>query len=56
MLNIASQPTIMKSVFESTDSGLELADSSTDSDAHPAKVGMWVRALIVISLKGNKNS
>ena len=29
---------------EAADSGLELVDSSTDSNVEPAKVGMWVLA------------
>ena len=34
----------MKLVVESADSELESADSSTDSNAEPAKVSMWVLA------------
>ena len=30
------------SVLETADSELELADSSTDSNADPSKVGVWV--------------
>ena len=39
----------MKLVVESANSGLESADSSTDSNAEPAKVGMWV--LVFSSIK-----
>ena len=35
----------MKSVLESAGLGSESANSSPDSNADPAKVGMWVRAL-----------
>ena len=47
MFNTGSWPTIMKSVVESADSGLESACSSADSFADPAKDGVWVRAFIV---------
>ena len=43
--SIGRQPTVMKSVVESADSRLESADYSADSNADPAKVGAWVRAL-----------
>ena len=42
---IGRQPTVMKSVVESANSRLESADYSADSNADPAKVGAWVRAL-----------
>ena len=43
MFNIGSRwQTIMKSVLESSDLGLELSDSSANSNADPAKVGIWV--------------
>ena len=32
----------MKLMVESVDSKLESADSSADSNANPAKVGVWV--------------
>ena len=44
MFNTGSRPTITKLVVESVDSGLEKADSSTDSNADSAKVGVWVGA------------
>ena len=40
MFNTGSWPTIMKSVVNSADSGLELADFNTN----PAKVGVLARA------------
>ena len=40
----------MKSVVESANSWLELADYSTDSNADPAKVSVWVRALSIVKL------
>ena len=42
--NIGSRLTIMKSMVESADSGLELTNSPFDSNTDPAKVGMLVRA------------
>ena len=44
IFNRGSRPTVMKSVVESDDSGLESADHSTDSNTDPAKVGVWVWA------------
>ena len=38
----------MKSVVELADSGLESGDSSADSNADPAKVGIWLRAFRAI--------
>ena len=37
MFDTGSRPTITKSVVESTDSGIELADSNADSAANPLK-------------------
>ena len=51
MFNTGSGLTGMKLALESADSGLELADYSTDSNTDSAKVGVWVRALKVILLK-----
>ena len=45
MFDTGSGPTVMKSVVESADSGLELANDSTDSNADPAKVVVSVWAL-----------
>ena len=42
MFNTGSWPTIMKSVVESADSGID----SVDSTANSAKDGVWVRALM----------
>ena len=42
---IGSQWTLIRSLVESADSGLELADSSANSSADPAKVDVWVWAL-----------
>ena len=41
MFNTGSRPTITKLVV---DLGLELVDSSADSNADPAEVKVWVRA------------
>ena len=43
MFNMGSQPTGMKSVVESAESGLESADYSTDSNTDSAKVGVLVQ-------------
>ena len=40
-----SRPTIVKSVVESADSGIEWADSIADSASNPLRIGLWVRAL-----------
>ena len=45
MFNTGSQLTITQLVVESADSGLELVESSDDSDVDPAKVGVWVWAI-----------
>ena len=42
MFNTGSWQTITKLLVESADSGLESADSSIDSYANQAKVGVWV--------------
>ena len=44
MLNMGRLLIIMKLVVESADSEQALADSSTDSNIDPAKVGVWLRA------------
>ena len=46
MFNIGSLPTLMKSVVESTDSGLELADSSADSNTNPGKTFVYNRSTL----------
>ena len=46
MFDMESRPTIVKSVIESADSGIESADSTTDSAIIPLKIGLWVWALI----------
>ena len=49
MFNIGSWPTVMKSVVESANSGLESANFNADSNADPEKkslhVGMGLYAL-----------
>ena len=35
-------------VLESANSDLELVDSSTNSNADPPKIGMWVQALTMV--------
>ena len=45
MFDMGCQPTIVKSMVESADSGLESADYSANSNAVPAKVVVWVWAL-----------
>ena len=54
MFNIGSQPTLMKSVVELGDSRLELADSSSNFNADPAKDGVWVQALSLSRLIGSR--
>ena len=44
MFDKESQPTIVKSVVESADSGIETADSPADSASNPLRIGLWVRA------------
>ena len=41
-----SPPTITELVVESTDCGIESADSTTDSAADPVKIDLWVRATL----------
>ena len=45
MFNTGRRPTIIKSVVELADSGLESADSKASSNADSVKDGVWVRAL-----------
>ena len=52
MFNTGSRLTITKSVVELANSGLELADSSADSNADPAKVSVWARAFTFWLLHG----
>ena len=40
MFTTGSRPTITKTVVESADSGLESADSTTNSAADPVKTGL----------------
>ena len=47
MFDMESRPTIVKSVVESADSGIESADSTADSAIIPLKIGLWVWAFIV---------
>ena len=51
MFDMDSQPTIVKSVVESANSGIESADSTTDSAANPLRIGLWVRAFRFIYTK-----
>ena len=44
MFDMESRPTIVKSVLESADSGIESADSTADSATIPLKIGLWVWA------------
>ena len=46
MFDMESRPTIVKSVVESTNSGIESADSTADSAIIPLKIGLWVWALM----------
>ena len=39
-----SRPTVVKSVVESANSGIESADSATDSAIIPLKIVLWVWA------------
>ena len=45
MFNTGSWPTITKSVVESADSGIELANSTIYSAANTLKIALWARAL-----------
>ena len=42
MFDMESPPTIVKSVVESADSGIESAYSTVDSAIIPLKIGLWV--------------
>ena len=42
MFDMDSRPTIVKSVVESADSGIESADSTADSAINPLRIGLWV--------------
>ena len=44
MFDMDSRTTIVKSVAESADSGIESADSTPDSPSNPPRIGLWVRA------------
>ena len=44
-LDKESQPTVRRVSLQLADSGLELANSSTDSNADAAKFSVWVLAL-----------
>ena len=44
MFDMESRTTIVKSVVEMSDSGIELADSTADSATTPLRIGLWVRA------------
>ena len=48
IFNIGSRLTVIESVVQSADSGLESADYNTDSNANPAKVSMWVWAFKMV--------
>ena len=48
MFDMESRPTIVKSVVESADSGIELADSTADSATIPLKIGLWIWAFNVL--------
>ena len=50
-----SRPTIVKSVVESADSGIELADSTADSATNPLRIGLWVLALKALAHCTTKN-
>ena len=47
MFDMESRPTIVKSVVESADSGIESDDSTADSATNPMRIGLWVGALKV---------
>ena len=48
MFDMDSRPTIVKSVVESANSGIETADSTADSAIIPLKIGLWVWTLSVL--------
>ena len=47
MFNIGSRSTVIKSVVQSVNSGLESANYIADSKANSVKLGMWVQAFNV---------
>ena len=49
MFDMESRPTIVKSVVELADPGIESADSTAVSAIIPLKIGLWVWALKVSS-------
>ena len=46
MFDMDNRPTIVKTVAESADSGIESADSTTNPASNPLRIGLWVWALI----------
>ena len=42
MFDRDSRPTIVKSVVESADSGIEPADSTADSVINPLRIDLWI--------------
>ena len=52
MFDMESWPTIVKSVVESADSGIESGNSTTDSATNPLRIGLWVRALRIGAIIG----
>ena len=47
VFDMDSRPTIVKSVVESADSGIESAESAPDSAVNPLRIGLWVRVFSV---------
>ena len=54
MFDMEIWPTIVKSVVESADSGIESANSTTDSATNPLRIGLWVRAFTVNYMHGGR--
>ena len=48
MFDIGRQRTVMKSMVDVADSGLELTNCSADSNDNPAKVGMRLWAVMSV--------
>ena len=52
MFDMDSRPTIVKSVVESADSGIESAHSTAYSASNPLRIGLWVGTFHEIQLQG----
>ena len=46
MFDMESRATIVKSVVESANSGIESANFTADFAINPLRIGLWVRAFV----------